>query len=190
MKNRMLSSPMMVDPLKGSGHTLSEVEGGCTRSQCNKIMRALTTTQRSYNMSRIRGKDTKPERTLRTVLFAKGFRYRLHVKNLPGSPDLVFPRYNAVVFVHGCFWHRHEGCRYTTVPARNAEFWRVKFQGNVDRDQRDVERLRSIGWRVAIVWECALRSTPENVGQVIEEWLHGNDQIMSVGEPAMKRNGD
>jgi len=144
-------------------------------------MRAPTTPQRSRMMSSIRGKNTWPERMLRSRLFARGFRYRLHVRNLPGSPDLVFPKHRAVIFVHGCFWHRHEGCRYTTIPKANAEFWEQKFQGNVDRDARHAAMLREGGWRVGVVWECALKYSVEDTIRIVEEWLHGEDGCLEVG---------
>lgn len=112
---------------------------------------------RSRMMSGIRAKDTRPELVLRRALHALGFRYRLHVRNLPGKPDLVFPKYRAIIQVHGCFWHRH-GCSKTTDPASNSEFWQMKFARNVVRD-REVEcRLRELGWRVGIVWECEIAS--------------------------------
>lgn len=154
-----------------------------------KVMRVPTTPQRSRMMSSIRGKDTWPERTLRSLLFARGFRYRLHVRNLPGSPDLVFPRHRAVVFVHGCFWHRHEGCRYTTTPRTNEEFWQRKFLGNVDRDRRHVETLRSLGWRVATVWECALKQSVEDTARLVEEWLHGDEEALVIGQSASASSG-
>lgn len=136
---------------------------------------------RSRNMAAIRGKDTRPEMALRLELFAVGFRYRLHMRELPGSPDLVFPKHRAVLFVHGCFWHRHEGCRYTTTPRSNEEFWRLKFQGNVSRDKRNVGLLREAGWRVGIVWECALRcSVPETV-DTVSLWLRGQQDELTVG---------
>ncbi|NTY39143.1 very short patch repair endonuclease [Burkholderia diffusa] len=144
-------------------------------------MRIPTNPQRSRMMSSIRGKNTWPERTLRSLLFAKGFRYRLHVRDLPGSPDLVFPKHKAVIFVHGCFWHRHEGCRYTTTPKANADFWKRKFQGNVDRDKRQAALLRDSGWRVAIVWECSLKHSIEDTVQTVGEWLHGEERTLVVG---------
>ena len=106
-------------------------------------------------MSGIRGKNTKPELVVRTWLHRAGLRYRLHAK-LPGKPDLVFPRYKTVLFVHGCFWHRHEGCRYATTPANNAAFWRDKFEANVRRDALVKERLRASGWIVRVIWACEL----------------------------------
>lgn len=109
---------------------------------------------RSRLMSRIKGKDTKPEMVVRRFLHAQGFRYRLHDKTLPGKPDLVFPKYRTVVFVHGCYWHRHFGCRKTTTPKTRSQFWRTKFLGNVIRDRRDRTRLEAEGWRVLVIWEC------------------------------------
>lgn len=123
-------------------------------------------------MAGIRGKDTKPELIVRRRLFAAGFRYRLHVKGLPGRPDLVFPRYRAVVFVHGCFWHRHEGCRFTTTPSTRPEFWARKFAANVERDARKTSDLREAGWRVAVVWACALRGGKDvEVAVALAAWL-------------------
>ena len=132
-------------------------------------------------MSGIRGKNTWPERILRSALFAAGFRYRLHAKGLPGSPDLVFPKYRAVLFVHGCFWHRHKGCRYTTVPKSNCDFWLEKFDGNVMRDAHNAELLRGLGWRVAVVWECALKQSVENTAQTVGEWLPTGKMQLMVG---------
>lgn len=126
---------------------------------------------RSRNMAAIKGKNTLPEKALRSGLFALGLRFRLHARGLPGSPDLVFPKYRAVVFVHGCFWHRHPGCRFTTVPKNNAEFWANKFSANVKRDQVAVVRLHELGWRVAVVWECAVRVSPQDVAQLLRSWL-------------------
>jgi len=117
---------------------------------------SLTPAQRSERMSRIRGKDSQPELALRHVLHRLGLRYRLHAKELPGKPDLVFPRHKAVVFVHGCFWHRHEGCKIATTPKSNTSFWVEKFEKNVARDNRSAAALTDLGWRVFVVWECDL----------------------------------
>jgi len=160
-----------------------------SRLNSAKAMLVPTTPQRSRMMSSIRGKNTRPERILRSLLFARGFRYRLHVRGLPGSPDLVFPKRRAVVFVHGCFWHRHEGCRYTTTPRTNEEFWQRKFLGNVDRDRRHVETLRSLGWRVATVWECALKQSVEDTARLVEEWLHGDEKALVIGQSASASSG-
>lgn len=116
-----------------------------------------TKESRSYNMSRIAGKDTKPEELVRKYLFSKGFRYRKNVRKLPGTPDLVVPKYRTVIFVNGCFWHGHEGCKYFVWPKSNAEFWRKKIKTNISRDQRKEAQLRDMGWNVMIVWECELR---------------------------------
>lgn len=116
-----------------------------------------TKESRSYNMSRIAGKDTKPEELVRKYLFSKGFRYRKNVRKLPGTPDLVLPKYRTVIFVNGCFWHGHEGCKYFVWPKNNAEFWRQKIKTNISRDQRKEAQLRDRGWNVLIVWECELR---------------------------------
>jgi len=144
-------------------------------------MRVPTTPERSLMMSKIRGKNTSPERRLRTLLFAKGFRYRLHLAKLPGSPDLVLRKHHAVIFVHGCFWHRHQGCRYTTTPKSNAEFWLQKLQENVARDSRNIHMLIDQGWRVAIVWECAIKHSLEDTIQNLESWLYGNKPFISLG---------
>src|SRR6476661_3404850 len=112
---------------------------------------------RSYNMSRIRSTDTKPEMLVRRFLHAQGFRYRLHVKDLPGKPDIVLPKYRTVIFVNGCFWHGHKDCRYAVVPKTRTEWWLDKLRRNVQRDQQVVLELRSMRWKVIIVWECELK---------------------------------
>ena len=133
-------------------------------------------------MAGIRGKDTRPEMMLRRELHARGFRYRLHDRRLPGAPDLVFRRYNAVCFVHGCFWHRHAGCRYATTPATRTDFWQTKFDANVMRDRRDRDALLDAGWRVATVWECALKNGAETgVASELARWLRGDDQLFDIG---------
>lgn len=118
---------------------------------------------RSYNMSRIRGKDTKPEELVRKYLFSQGFRYRKNDKRLPGTPDIVLPRYRTVIFVNGCFWHGHEGCRYFVWPKSNTEFWQKKINANIHRDAVKHEKLEALGWRVIIVWECELKKDKEIV---------------------------
>lgn len=135
-------------------------------------MDVVDAATRSRMMSGIRSKDTKPEILVRRYLHGRGFRYRLHVRDLPGSPDLVLPKHRVAILVHGCFWHRHQGCRYATTPANNAEHWRRKFDGNVERDQRKMKALEAAGWRVIVVWECDLRRTPkERLAQLAEEIL-------------------
>jgi len=117
----------------------------------------VSPTVRSRMMAGIRGKNTRPEMRLRRFLHGKGFRYRLHQGDLPGSPDLLLPRYRTAIFVHGCFWHRHPGCRLTTTPATNQEFWADKFAANVARDHAAVRKLLSDEWNVIIIWECGLK---------------------------------
>ena len=121
----------------------------------------LTPSERSERMSRIRGKDTQPELALRKALHRLGLRYRLHGAGLPGRPDLVFPRYKTVVFVHGCFWHRHLGCSIATTPKSNTPFWLEKFEKNVARDVRVTKQLAEQGWAVFVVWECELSKPTE-----------------------------
>ena len=125
-------------------------------------------------MARIKGRNTKPEVVLRKALFSLGFRYRLHDKRLPGTPDLVFPKYHAVVFVNGCFWHGHE-CALFVVPATNTSFWIKKIAGNRSRDGKALQELRALGWRVTTVWECALRGREKSpldaLAGSIARWL-------------------
>lgn len=138
---------------------------------------------RSLMMSGIRGKNTKPELALRRALHARGFRFRLHSGKVHGRPDLVLPKHRAVVFVHGCFWHRHKGCRYATVPATRPEFWRAKFDANVARDRTVRTTLLDGGWRVATVWECALRK-PDQVAasaELLSTWLLSDEDQIEIG---------
>jgi DNA mismatch endonuclease (patch repair protein) len=113
---------------------------------------------RSQIMSRISGKETKPEILVRKFLFSKGFRYRKNVKKLPGSPDVVLPKYRTVIFVNGCFWHGHESCRKANLPTSNNEFWRKKILGNKERDINNTSELRRLGWSVVVIWQCELRN--------------------------------
>lgn len=130
----------------------------------------LTPEHRSYLMSRVRGKDTTPEMRVRRLAHALGFRFRLHRRDLPGKPDLVFPRYGKIVFVHGCFWHRHKGCRLATHSKTRTEFWEAKFERNVERDRRVQAELRGLGWEVLIVWECETRQ-PERLENILVGFL-------------------
>lgn len=122
---------------------------------------------RSYNMSCIHGKDTKPEEIVRKYLFSKGFRYRKNDKKLPGSPDVVLPKYRTVIFVNGCFWHGHDGCKYFVWPQNNADFWHRKIETNTERDVRKRKQLEDAGWNVIVIWECQLRS--EKRSKTLEE---------------------
>jgi DNA mismatch endonuclease (patch repair protein) len=121
-------------------------------------MDILPPEQRSSLMSRIRGKDTGPEMKVRRLAHALGFRFRLHRRDLPGSPDLVFPSLLKVIFVHGCYWHRHEGCRYAYSPKSNTRFWQSKFKANIDRDRSATSQLEALGWKVLVIWECETQS--------------------------------
>ena len=112
---------------------------------------------RSYNMSRIRSKDTKPEELVRKYLFSKGFRYRKNDVRLPGKPDIVLPKYKTEIFVNGCFWHGHQGCRYFVWPKNNAEFWKKKIGDNIQRDDKICSLLKELGWNVIVIWECELK---------------------------------
>ena len=140
---------------------------------------------RSRMMSGIRGKDTKPEMLIRKGLFRRGFRFRLHSKQLPGKPDLVFPRYHAVIFVHGCFWHRHY-CRLFKWPKSNTKFWHEKITSNVQRDQRCYQKLSETGWRILIVWECAMKGKKDReidkVLDNIELWLSSDTNNSEISE--------
>jgi DNA mismatch endonuclease, patch repair protein len=112
---------------------------------------------RSYNMSRIKGKNTKPEMLVRKFLFSKGFRYRLHDKKLPGRPDLVLPKYKTVIFVHGCFWHGHKNCKYYVTPKTRTQWWNKKIEENIIRDIKLERRIKIDGWKVIVIWECDLK---------------------------------
>lgn len=117
----------------------------------------LTPERRSWNMSRIRSKDTGPERIVRSLLHRMGYRFRIHRKDLPGSPDVVLPRLKVVVFVHGCFWHRHIGCKYAYMPKSRITFWKTKFKENLDRDKKNKQALNKAGWKIITIWECMTR---------------------------------
>lgn len=133
-----------------------------------------TPESRSRNMSRIPSKNTKLEETVRKYLFSQGFRYRKNVSNLPGKPDIVLPKYNTVVFVNGCFWHAHQGCKWFVPPKSNSEFWQKKFSYNMERDERNYNLLRELGWKVIIVWECEIRhGNPQNALQSLKEKIEG-----------------
>nr|WP_123368722.1 very short patch repair endonuclease [Pseudomonas brassicacearum] len=142
---------------------------------------------RSRMMSGIQGQNTKPEIIIRQALHARGFRFRLHVKSLPGKPDLVLPKYKTVVFVHGCFWHGH-ACRYYKIPKTRSDFWLEKIGKNQARDRLQVTSLRENGWRVLIIWECAVRSIKrERSSKLIDlivEWLMSDNEFLQIDENA------
>tara|TARA_B100000614_G_C14497635_1_gene473308 strand:- start:23 stop:445 length:423 start_codon:yes stop_codon:yes gene_type:complete len=133
----------------------------------------ISAEHRSWNMSRIRGKDTKPELVLRSLMHRAGFRYRLHDKRLPGKPDLVLPKHKTVIFVNGCYWHRHEGCPKATTPKTNTAFWTKKFEETVERDARKKSELIESGWCVITVWECELKNDPVGIVEGLRNQLKG-----------------
>lgn len=130
---------------------------------------------RSYNMSRIKGKNTKPEELVRKFLFSQGFRYRKNDAKLPGTPDIVLPKYKTIIFVNGCFWHGHINCKYFVVPKTNTEFWLNKIETNRQRDARKIFELQSLGWRVIVLWECQLKKNvvDETLQSLVEEIKQG-----------------
>jgi DNA mismatch endonuclease (patch repair protein) len=154
------------------------------------VVDTVSKSVRSRIMASVRQRDTGPEMRLRKAMHRLGLRYRLHDRKLPGSPDLVFPRFNAVVFVHGCFWHVH-GCKYSTAPTTRKEFWAEKFSANRARDERNVNLLLADGWRVLTVWECALKrklNHPEEaVARRVAEWLKGAQRRAEVGSSRVLR---
>jgi DNA mismatch endonuclease (patch repair protein) len=143
---------------------------------------------RSRMMAAIRGKDTKPELVLRSALFARGYRYRLNCAGLPGRPDIKLTRHNAVVFVHGCFWHGHS-CLFFRLPKSNTGFWAAKIDRNRERDLRNYMDLRAAGWRVAVVWECALRGSAfgkrgPRMLDLLCRWIEGNKPFLELFDAA------
>lgn len=139
---------------------------------------------RSKMMAGIRGKDTRPELAVRRQLHQRGFRYRLHDKNLPGKPDIILKKYNAVIFIHGCFWHRHN-CHLFKWPKTRPEFWRQKITRNHENDVKALEDLQFAGWRVCIVWECSIKGASKNISMVSESivrWLKSNKSMLEISE--------
>ena len=144
----------------------------------------MTSSQRSYNMSRIHSKNTGAEIVVRNRLWRKGFRYRIGTKDLPGSPDIVLPKYRTAIFVHGCFWHGHNGCKYYTVPKTNTDFWVAKLARNKERDQEVWRKLEAKGWYVIIVWECQLKKgkIDETVERVAAEIVKNGEAYQAALE--------
>ncbi|MCY3546717.1 MAG: very short patch repair endonuclease [Gemmatimonadetes bacterium] len=136
----------------------------------------LTARQRSALMSRIRSKDTRPEMAVRRLVHGMGYRYRLHAKELPGRPDLVFRPRRKVIFVHGCFWHRHAGCPADRLPGTRREYWREKLNGNVRRDRRNVLALTDMGWKVLVIWECETKKL-DRVSETVRAFLDDTDTV-------------
>lgn len=133
----------------------------------------LTPAQRSHTMRQVRGRDTGPELFVRSLLHDMGLRFTVNGpknRELPGKPDIVLPRHNLIVFVHGCFWHRHQGCKRATTPSTRVDYWNEKFRRNVERDQRNQAKMKELGWRVLVIWECELES-PRQLRDKITEFL-------------------
>ena len=149
------------------------------------VVDVVDKAKRSRMMAGIRGRDTKPELVVRRLLHGAGLRYRFHCRNLPGTPDLVLPKYRAAILIHGCFWHAHDGCKYFSIPASNEQFWRTKLSANRERDTRQIDALRSQGWRVLVIWECATRSTRhrEDLLAWTMKWLVGSDEYGEIPLP-------
>ena len=141
---------------------------------------------RSRMMSGIKNKNSQPEMLVRRMLFAAGYRFRLHRRDLPGTPDIILPSSKIAVFVHGCFWHAHIGCKYAKVPTTRPAFWAAKLQANVNRDQRAIEKLMSMGWRVLCVWECATRDqeTVKSLKSKVIGWINGDTQFEEIAGPS------
>jgi DNA mismatch endonuclease, patch repair protein len=130
----------------------------------------LSKDMRSWNMSRIQSKDTKPEKIVRSLLHRLGYRFRLHCASLPGKPDILLPKHRAVIFVHGCFWHRHRGCRKCTTPSSNLRYWNAKFLRNVANDKLHINNLKKAGWRVLVLWECETTDSKRVIAR-LKQWL-------------------
>lgn len=132
-------------------------------------MDKLDKESRSRLMAKVKSKNTGLEKAVRSLLHSLGFRFRLHRRGLPGTPDVILPKYRTVILAHGCFWHRHPGCKLAATPASNTDFWREKFAKNVERDARQIAALEQAGWKVMVVWECELKETPRLAARLIEE---------------------
>jgi DNA mismatch endonuclease, patch repair protein len=152
-----------------------------SRGPGEEMVDVVDKATRSRMMGGIRAKNTRPEVDLRSALHRLGLRFRIHDRHLPGCPDIVFPKYRAAVQVHGCFWHRHEGCRFTTIPSSNFDFWQAKFEANVGRDRESQRNLEKQGWRIAIVWECAVRQrTPDKIATELANWVRSDENHLEI----------
>lgn len=136
------------------------------------VMDTVSPEKRSWMMARIRGKNTKPEKSVRSLLHGMGYRFRLHGKRLPGKPDIVLPKHKVVIFVHGCFWHGHEGCKRATLPTTRQDFWNKKISGNKERDRRNITALEALGYRCLIVWQCEIKDT-ESLNRRLSDFIGG-----------------
>ncbi|MFT7772470.1 very short patch repair endonuclease [Roseateles sp.] len=145
----------------------------------------VSPAKRSQMMSGIKGKNSLPEMLVRKALFGIGYRFRLHRRSLPGTPDIVMPSRKIAIFVHGCFWHSHQGCKYAKTPSTRTEFWKAKLQGNLQRDQRATADLIEMGWRVLNVWECATRDskTVAELPEALRQWVEGSENLGEISGP-------
>jgi len=150
----------------------------------------MTQEQRSRAMSRVRGSETQLERLVRSELHKRGFRFRKNVRSLPGRPDIVLPKHRAVIFVHGCFWHGHQGCPASRLPETNHEFWEEKIRGNVERDACQLAELRRLGWRRGVIWGCALKADCARSISVLQRWLLGEAATISIPAERLQRGNE
>ena len=143
----------------------------------------VSPTDRSRMMAGIKGKNSQPELLVRRLLFASGYRFRLHRRDLPGTPDIAMPGRKIAIFVHGCFWHLHQGCRFAKMPATRPDFWKAKLEANVVRDRRAFETLKALGWRVLCVWECAMRDAEIAAGLQVAmiSWIESGEPLGEIG---------
>ena len=142
----------------------------------------LSSEQRSRLMAKVKGKDTAIEKKVRSYLYKRGYRFRKHVAGLPGSPDIVLPKYKATIFVHGCFWHGHQGCRKSRLPSTRLDYWKEKRRANLERDERKVNELLNEGWHVATVWQCGLEKSDSfsNTMSTLEGWINSDDRKCEI----------
>ena len=156
----------------------------------------MTPEQRSRCMSAVKGKDTKPEMIVRKYLFSKGLRFRLHVRSLPGSPDIVLPKYKTVVFINGCFWHGHDGCKYYRLPQSNVDFWETKITNNKNRDVVNEIKLKELGWKVIRIWECEIKRVQDRdqsleklYNQIVKKYIRYDENEIPIQIAAEEENG-
>lgn len=147
----------------------------------------VSPAKRSQMMSGIKGKNSAPEMRVRKALFAMGHRYRLHRRDLPGTPDIAMPGRQIAIFVHGCFWHAHRGCKYAKTPSTRTEFWTAKLQGNVDRDRRAADKLAEMGWRVLTIWECSTRHPEATAGlpEALRAWIDTGEAVGEISAQSL-----
>ena len=174
-------------PSGGSAHWPGhEFDCAQFRRHNHGMVDSLSPERRSWNMGRIRARNTRPEIIVRSLLHRMGYRFSLRRNDLPGKPDIVLPKHRTVIFVHGCFFHRHAGCSYASEPKTNAEFWRQKFEANVRRDRRNQNQLRNEGWRVIVVWECQAMEAPSGVARRLSRLLQGDGHTYIGKLPSAK----